>query len=161
MLDQNYTDLSNEYVVLQGQYASLFDNYNTLLQAFNEQLSYEEIPSTYELEQWLDIDGTDKMQYSQPNFVCGDFSVTLSLHAKMKHWDMGVVGVSGYTETYESFAHAFNVIISTEGLVYVEPQTDKVCWYTDHDEIAEGKWWAFPDQGYIYVEDYILILWYD
>ncbi|MFQ6068790.1 MAG: hypothetical protein ACE5KD_04515 [Candidatus Bathyarchaeia archaeon] len=161
MLEQNYTDLSNEYVVLQGQYTGLFNDYNALLEAFNEPLSYEEIPSTYELEQWLAIDETDKIQYDEPDFVCGDFSVMLSLHAKMKHWDIGVVGVFGYNETYESFAHAFNAMISTEGLVYVEPQTDEVWWYTNHEEITEGKWLEFPDSGYIYVEDYIVILWYD
>lgn len=161
MLELDYTDLSNEHLVLQGQYTSLFNDYNALLEAFNEPLSYEEIPFTYELEQWLAIDETDEIRYAEPNFVCGDFAVMLSLHAKLKHWDMGVVGVIGHTESYESFAHAFNAMICGEGLVYVEPQTDEVWWYENHKEITEGLWWEFPGFGNIYVEDYIIILWYD
>jgi len=161
-LEQDYTDLSDEYIVLQSQYASLFNDYNALLEAFNEPLSYEEIPSTYELENWLFFaDKTDEIHYDYPNFLCGDFAVMLSLHAKPRHWDVGVVGVLGYTESYESFDHAFNAIICDEGLVYVEPQTDEVWWYENHEEISEGIWWEFPDYGYIYVEEYIVILWYD
>jgi hypothetical protein len=160
-LSANYADLSDEYVVLQDQHASLFSDYNALLGAFNEPLSYEETPLTYELEQWLATDETDALQYDEPDFVCGDFAVMLSLHAKLKHWDMGLVGVFGHTESYESFDHAFNAIISDEGLVYVEPQTDEVWWYPDHEEMTEGKWWEFPDFGNIYVGEYVIILWYD
>lgn len=160
-LEQDYTDLLNEYMVLQGQYESLFNDYNALLEAFNEPLSYEEIPSTYELEQWLAIDETDETRYVEPNFICGDFAVMLSLHAKMKHWDMGVIGVFGHTESLESFAHAFNAIICDEGLVYVEPQTDEVWWYENHEEMTEGTWWEFPDFGDIYVEEYIIVVWYN
>jgi len=137
-LEQDFNDLSNEYAVLQGQYVSLFNNYNALLEAFNEPLSYEEIPLTSELEQWLAVDETDEIRYNDPNFLCGDFSVMLSLHAKLKHWDMGVVAVFGLTGSYESFAHAFNAIKCDEGLVYVEPQTDEVWWYENHEEITEG-----------------------
>jgi len=161
-LEHNYTDLSNDYAVLQGQYASLFSDYNALSQAFNDPLPYEETPLTYELKEWLATDETDEIRYTIPNFVCGDFAVMLSLHAKLKHWDMGVVGVIGHTRSLESFAHAFNAIICGEGLVYVEPQTDRVWWYEeDHIEITEGNWWEFPNFGDIYVEECIIILWYD
>jgi hypothetical protein len=162
-LERDHTDLSNEYAVLQGQHESLFNDYNALLEAFDEPLSpfLEEIPSTYELQQWLAIDETDEIPYDDPNFLCGDFAVMLSLHAKLKHWDMGVVGVYGYTKSSESFAHAFNGIICDEGLVYVEPQTDEVWWNKNHEEITEEKWLEFPGFGDIYVEEYVVVVWYD
>jgi len=162
ILEYNYTDLSDECVFLQGRYESLFNDHNALLEAFNEPLFYEEIPTTSELEEWLTTDETDEIWYDYPDFICGDFAVMLSQHAKLEHWDMGVVGVFGYDENYDSYDHAFNAIITTEGLVYVEPQTDEVWWYADHEEISEGIWWEFSEEvGYVYVEDYIVILWYD
>lgn len=161
ILEHNYTDLSDEYAFLQGKYASLFNDHNTLLEAFNEPLFYEEIPTTSELDWWLTTDETDEIWYDHPDFVCGDFAVMLSQHAKLEHWDMGVVAVFGYDENYDSFAHAFNVIITTEGLVYIEPQADDVWWYADHEEISEDIWWEISDFGYIYVEEYVVTLWYD
>lgn len=157
----NYTTLQEDYDVLSSEYQILFSDYNALVEAFNEPLSYEVVPTTSELESWLEEDEIDKIWYDDPNFVCGDFAVMLSQHAKLEHWDMGVVGVFGYDENYISYAHAFNAIVCTEGLVYVEPQTDDLWWYTDHEEISEDIWWEFPEVGYVYVEDYIEILWYD
>lgn len=162
MLEQNYVDLSSEFAVLQAQYASLFNNYSALLEAFNQPLSYEAVPSTSELEQWLLFtDETDEVEYVMPHFICGDFAVMLSLHAKTKHWDMGIVGVYGYDEFFEPFSHAFNAMICDEGLVYVEPQTDEVWWYGNHEEITEGIWWEFPGFGDIYVEEYTVIVWFE
>lgn len=157
----NYTTLQKDYEDLSSEYQILFSDYDALVEAFNEPLSYEVMPTTSELESWLLEDDTDKIWYDYPNFVCGDFAVMLSQHAKLEHWDMGVVGVFGYDENYESYAHAFNSIVCTEGLVYIEPQTDDVWWYTDHKEISENIWWEFPEVGYVYVEDYIVSLWYD
>lgn len=160
-LSNNYTILAQDYTDLSNEYESLFTDYDALQEAFNEPLSHGETPSTHELEQWLAIDETDELRYIIPDFVCGDFAVMLSLHAKMKHWDMGVVGVLGYTKSSEPFAHAFNAIICDEGLVYVEPQTDEVWWNDYHEEITEENWWEFPDFGDIYVEEYVVLVWYD
>jgi len=160
-LEQNYDILSNNYTVLSNQYASLFNNYNILSEAFNQPLPYENTPSTSQLELWLTDDKTNEIQYTDPNFICGDFSAMLSLHAKTSHWDMGMVGVFGYTETHDPFDHAFNAILATEGLVYVEPQTDDVWWYQNHESMSEGLWWEYPGTGYVYIEQYIIILSYD
>lgn len=161
ILSINYTALQQNYGDLSSEYQILFSDYNALVEAFNDPLSYVVMPTTSELESWLEEDQTDKISYNYSNFVCGDFAVMLSQHAKLEHWDMGVVGVFGYDESYESFDHAFNAIVGTEGLIYIEPQTDDLWWYTDHEEISEGIWWEFPEVGYVYVEDYIVILWYD
>ncbi|UCE44200.1 MAG: hypothetical protein JSV57_01560, partial [Candidatus Bathyarchaeota archaeon] len=161
-LEHDYTDLSNEFAILQNQYTSLFTDYDALLEAFNEPLStpYEEVPSIYELEQWLVIDETDEIRYNEPDFLCGDFAVMLSLHAKLERWDVGVVGVIGYTESLESFAHAFNAIICDEGLVYIEPQSDEVWSYGDYEEITDGDSYNHPGFGEITVEEYIIVTWY-
>ncbi len=161
ILTYNYSELKQDYSELSTQYASLFNDYTALSEAFNKPLSYEETPSTEELKQWLATDETDEIRYAKPNFVCGDFAVMLSLHAKLEHWDMGVVAVFGHTKSHESFAHAFNAIICGEGLVYVEPQSDEVWWYLNHKEITEGTWQELPDFGRIYVEEYNVILLYD
>lgn len=161
MLIINYTTLQEDYDHLSSEYHFLFSDYNALVKAFNDPLSYGVIPTTHELELWLEEDEIDKIWYEDPNFVCGDFAVMLSQHAKLEHWDMGVVGIFGYDENYESYDHAFNAIVCTEGLVYIEPQTDDLWGYTDHEEISEGIWWEFPEVGNVYVEDYIVILLYN
>jgi chaperonin cofactor prefoldin len=159
-INSSYATLSSQYATLNQQYASLFQDYDQLSQAFNEPLAHEVIPTNTELENWLATDTTDTIGYTMPDFICGDFSVMLSQHAKLVNWDIGIVAVWGYTDTYESFAHAFNAIITTEGLVYIEPQTDQYWWYTGHQEISQGQWWEIGDQ-WIYVEDYSVIVWYD
>ena len=164
-LNDKYTHLNNQYAnssyeTLLSKYASLFQDYNKLSQAFNEPLSAETTPTSTQLEEWLATDNTSSIIYTTPNFICGDFSVMLSLHAKLMNWDIGIVAVRGYTETNEVFAHAFNAIITTEGLVYIEPQTDQTWWYTGHQEITSGLWWDVGGQ-WIYVVDYRVIVWYD
>ena len=161
ILTLNYTRLEKDYNSLSSQYAILFSNYSVLLEVFNKPLLYKEIPSVSELEEWLVIDETDQIQYTMPNFICGDFSAMLSLHAKAKHWDVGLVAVWGYNrDTGESFAHAFNAIICEDGLYYIEPQTDCTWWYTAHIPISSGQEWWLPDFGEIYVQQYSQILWY-
>jgi hypothetical protein len=112
--------------------------------------STKQVPTTDELETWLASDNTSAITYSVQNFVCGDFAVMLSQHAKLKHWDMGIVAINGYDSvSNEPFAHALNFIYTQEGLVYVEPQNDNVWWYGDaHQMITEGATWRI---------DYLLI----
>ena len=50
---------------------------------------------------------------------------------------MGIIAVWGNDSTLgEDYAHAFNFIITQEGLVYIEPQTDSVWWYTDYTRLT-------------------------
>jgi outer membrane murein-binding lipoprotein Lpp len=158
--NSSYATLSSQYATLNVQYASLFQDYSELSQAFNEPLAYEVTPTTTQLQDWLTSDSTNSIGYTTPNFICGDFSVMLSQHAKLTNWDIGIVAVWGYTETHESYAHAFNAIITTDGLVYIEPQNDNYWWYTGHQEITPGQWWEISGQM-IYVEDYSVIVLYD
>jgi chaperonin cofactor prefoldin len=158
-INSSYATLSSQIATLNAQYTNLFENYTALSQAFNEPLTYEVTPTTTELENWLATDNTSSIGYTMPDFICGDFSLMLSQHAKLMHWDIGIIAVWGYTDIHDDFAHAFNAIISTEGLVYIEPQTDQYWWYTGHQEITPGQWWQISGQ-WIYVEDYSVIVWY-
>ena len=80
-----------------------------------------------QLQSWLAVDGTNEFQYIFPDFICQDYAATLMLHARTQEWQMGLVNVYGYdTNTRVEWNHALNAIITTEGLVYVEPQNDRV-----------------------------------
>jgi len=155
----SYQTLSHNYTLLKNQYTTLSQDYNELSQAFNNPLSYKTTPTITELEQWLTSDNTDSIHFTIPDFICGDFSVMLSQHAKLKHWDIGIVVARGYTETYQSYNHAFNAIITTEGLVYIEPQNDHYWWYSGHQPISEDSWWEIDDEQ-IYVQGYTIVVLY-
>ena len=158
-LNSRYSNLNIQYNELNIQYQSLFADYDTLSNVFNKPLSYELIPNAYELNQWLFSDNTDTISYSLPNFICGDFAVMLSQHAKLKHWDMGIVSIYGYNVyTSESYAHAINIIYTQEGLVYIEPQNDQVWWYAGHQTIYPGSTWEIGNV-WIAVTFYTMVVW--
>jgi len=158
----NYTVLLNEYQELTQRYQSLLANYTLLkdeydglyFSLYEPLLSRDKVtPTISELEQWLSEDKTDELNYTSPDFVCGDYAVMLHMHAKMKHWDMGVVAVLGSLGGSE-FNHAFNAIICQEGLVYVEPQNDQVF-------RIESNPYYHPGFGQVYVNEFIVVILYD
>lgn len=161
-LRTDYNSLQTKYNSLDRKYEKLFSDYRLLKEAFDKPLIYKQIPTTEALQRWLLYeDQTDGINYDYPDFVCGDFAVMLAIHAKTKHWDMGAVAIWGYIkDTREDFAHALNAIITTEGLVYIEPQTDEVWWYERHEEIESDTIYRFPDDLRVYVEDVGIILQY-
>jgi hypothetical protein len=166
----NYNSLNASYGELFGQYQSLNASYNVLLsvnssytklyEAFYEPLTDITMPTLNELKAWLAEDPTDSIEYSMPNFICGDFATMLSMHAKLKNWRMGVIALFATKADGSSFNHAFNAIICNEGLAYVEPQTDSVWWYDEHSEMQPGEWYNYPGVGQIHVEDYIIVVLY-
>ncbi len=160
-LNATYNELLAQYSALNASYIILSNSYAKLYSALYEPPANKTVPTIEELKAWLGEDPTDKIAYSWPNFVCGDFAVMLAFHAKLIDWDMGVVGILGKKADGARFDHAFNAIICAEGLVYVEPQTDEVWWYENHSEITPGKWYDYPNFGQIYVEQYIIILLYE
>ncbi|MFW6111006.1 MAG: hypothetical protein ACOC6H_03110, partial [Thermoproteota archaeon] len=153
-LSNNYTSLKQDYTQLSNEYELLFNEFNESLESFNHPLAYEVVPTTQEVEEWLDVDKTNDIEYDDPDFLCGDYAVMLSQHAKLENWDMGVVVVQGYNENHTSVAHAFNAIICEEGLIYIEPQTDEVWWYQGHEPINEEVKTEIPGLGYIHVKYY-------
>ena len=162
----NYTELLSQYQELTQSYQSLLQNYtklkdeyDVLYAAFYEPLLSKDkvVPTVDELARWLTEDPTDKINYTYPDFVCGDYAVMLHMHAKLKHWDMGVVSVLGNLSDGREFNHAFNAIICQEGLRYIEPQNDEIFEAT----IGNGLWYNHPGFGQVYVQEFIVVILYD
>ncbi|MCS7139349.1 MAG: hypothetical protein N3F04_01035 [Candidatus Nezhaarchaeota archaeon] len=157
-LQGRYKVLSNMYQELQAIYVSLKEAYDKLYFAMYRPLWSNETvtPTMSELREWLEKDDTNRLPYSKWDFVCGDFAVMLSMHAKLKHWDMGIVAVIGKDAKGNAFNHAFNAIVCKEGLVYIEPQNDEIF----HGPIRVGEWYYHPGFGAIYVEAFIIVVLY-
>jgi uncharacterized metal-binding protein (TIGR02443 family) len=121
-----------------------------------------EVPSISELANWLTLDRTNEMNYDYPDFVCFDFAKMLANHSRQENWKMAVVCISGYdTATNQSWEHAINAINMTEGLVYIEPQTDEVWWYNNYAEMVSGnvhEFWSYPyETVHVYIEDTLVL----
>ncbi|MEM2588741.1 MAG: hypothetical protein QXK93_00685 [Candidatus Bathyarchaeia archaeon] len=165
LLSYNLSELQSKYETLLGQYQVLEANYSALKEAYSQVCfaiysplwANETVtPSISELSQWLEEDDTDRLPYSMWDFVCGDFSVMLSMRAKLKRWDMGIVAVLGRDAQGNEFNHAFNAIKCKEGLVYVEPQNDEIF----YGPIYEGGWYNHPGFGMVYVDLFIIVVLY-
>ena len=158
-----YSQLSGKYDALLGSCDKLAREKEDLTERYQElaerhkwldqPLKNRTVPSVRELELWLQIDETDRRAYGDPDFTCLHFSVLLMLNARARHYYVGVVAVYGYNNrTKEPFSHSINAVITTEGLVYIEPQLDRVWWLQDHSEITGGNVHRFPiSQDPIYV----------
>lgn len=108
-----------------------------------------EVPSVSQLKNWLTLDKTNEMTYHYPDFVCHDFAEMLANHSRQKNWKMAFVSIEGYdTATLESWNHAINAINTTEGLVYIEPQTDEVWWCNNHAQMVSGNTYNFWSPPY-------------
>lgn len=103
-----------------------------------------EVPSFSQLSAWLIINITNQVPYQDPDFVCFDFAKMLANHSRQENWKIALVILNGSdTATKQSWYHAINAINTTEGLVYIEPQTDEAWWYSDHEPIVSGNTYKF------------------
>lgn len=138
-LEDSYDTVNADYKSLKQKYDMLFQNPPILQTAFARTLENKQVPSLSQMQNWLALDKTNTMKYNAPDFVCSDFAAMLVVHARTQEWKMGLVFVYGNdTSTHEEWNHAFNAIVTTEGLVYVEPQNDGVWWYANHAAIQAG-----------------------
>ena len=151
----DYDQLEDDYDELEADYVFLLDYF------FDRPIESKVTPSTQSLQDWLQKDSTDQMfSYADPNFVCVEFAIILSTNARAENFDMGVVAVWGHLQdTKEVWTHAFDAIITKEGLVYVEPQTDEVWWYPNHQEIMVDQVYDIEGDN-VYVEDIAIVLTY-
>jgi hypothetical protein len=168
-LTDNYGELQDRYFALydlheqlEGNYTELHSTYLQLLEQFQviyEPLDYVVTPTTDEVVAWLEVDDTDNASYVGGRFTCGDFTVNLMLHAKENHWRIlfTVIEFDFYSENpngtlyhHGLHAHAFASIFTTEGIIYVEPQTDLVFYLYyewDPETHIEFPEWIFIDTG--------------
>jgi len=170
-LRANYSTLLSTYQTLQEQYFALNDLYETLLELWDEPLEYAVTPTWDEVITWLETDQTDAIAYDPDKFLCGDFSIMLIQHAKAMNWHMLFTVLefdyyednpTGIERHHGDNAHAFVSIFTTEGIVYIEPQTD-FTWNVhptgDNETHVEFSDWVFIDFegdwfGHIFVQYY-------
>jgi len=184
-LDQNYLNLQTQYsslntlcsqltvnyVALNTTYNVLNQNYNDLDNLFNQPLDYVLVPTWDEVTQWLELDKTDEIAYNSSSFLCGEFSIMLIQHAREKHWRMlfTIIEFDYYSENpngtqnhHGNHGHAFVSINTTEGMVYIEPQTDYT-WYLyetgepeTYLEFGDWEFYDFGEEwfGHIFVQYY-------
>lgn len=158
-LNDLYQQLQTNYETLENTYDTISEQYETLLKLWNEPLEYVLTPTWDEVIAWLETDQTDAISYDQEKFLCGDFSIMLIQHAKEMHWRMlfTVIEFDFYNDNpngterhHGDYGHAFVSIFTTEGIVYIEPQTDYT-WYLYEEENpevhVEFSDWEFIDFG--------------
>jgi len=143
VLEAKYSDLQISYNFLNEDYVELFWDYTMLFWAVDEPLEYKIVPSIYELNLWLQQDQTDSVTYTNPDFVCTQFAIMLSIHARIEHYDMGVVYIWAYDSEGEIYAHAVNAIYTIEGLVYITAQTDGIWSKIGYEELGLGPEYFF------------------
>jgi len=158
-LNALYQQVQTDYEMLENTYSIISEQYETLLELWNEPLEYVITPTWDEVIAWLEIDQTNAISYDPEKFLCGDFSIMLIQHAKATHWRMlfTILEFDYYDENptgierhHGNYAHAFVSIFTTEGIVYIEPQTDYT-WYLyetgDPETHVEFSDWEFIDFG--------------
>ncbi|TKJ24101.1 MAG: hypothetical protein CEE43_00020 [Promethearchaeota archaeon Loki_b32] len=174
-LEQGYDDLLDDYNELFTDYNFLFGEYYSILSVLEDPLTNPVIPTISQVQNWLAIDDTDDMSYTE-NWMCGDFSAMLMVRAKAMNWRMriacmfysynGDFGWQDPSDPYGSYGHAFNLIYCQDGsdsdnyldVYYIEPQSDGV-WYVhygDYNHVHYEIWWTFTGgiSGTVWQEPY-------
>lgn len=155
-LNTLYQQLQTDYETLETTYNNLLEQHEELLELWNEPLEYVVTPTWNDVTAWLQTDQTDAITYDSEKFLCGDFSIMLIQHAKAMHWRMlfTVIEFDLYDENQAGIerhhgynGHAFVSIFTTEGIVYIEPQTD-FTWYL-YDPADPGTHVEFPEWEFI------------
>jgi predicted nuclease with TOPRIM domain len=140
-LNTLYSELQANYATLNTTYNTLYEEHQALVKLLNEPLDDVVIPAWDEVKEWLASDKTDEIPYDSEKFLCGDFSIE---------------------HHHGNYGHAFVSIFTTEGIVYIEPQSD-FTWYLyyegDPDTHVEFEDWEFIDFeddwfGHIFVQYY-------
>lgn len=160
-----FNDISVKYETLQDSHYRLSKRYDELEERYkwlDTSLQTKRIPSISELKLWLQNDKTNEYGYKEQDFTCFHFTVLLMLHGRAQGYDLGVVAIYGESnKTGEPISHSINAVITTEGLVYIEPQLDEVWWLSGHSEMMNGTLYRFPMfEGLIYVKDISILFEY-
>jgi len=161
-LQSNYTALESTYTALENAYNNLLEQHETLVRLWNEPLEYVVEPSVEELIEWLELDQTDSLVYDPEKFLCGDFTIMLIQHAKEMNWrmlftvieyDLYEENPNGVSSHHGMHGHAFASIFTTEGIVYIEPQTDLVFYI--HPEGQPDVHVEIQEWGYLNATDWL------
>lgn len=101
------------------------------------------IPTEDAVRQWLVSDVTNELLYQPKIFVCIDYAIMLATHAETMNWSMGIVLIYGKDTQQQWFNHSINSIYTTNGLVYIEPQTDELWHLPSYRQMQVGKTYTF------------------
>ena len=148
-----YNDLLAKYtddlLVLQDLYDNLFADYEALEGLYEDPMTSHIIPTTTQVINWLATDDTDSHSYIVGEYMCGDFSVMLTVRARLMNWRMRICGMSysysgdpeyGNSNQFGEYGHAFNLIFVQDGsgdpdseldVLFIEPQTDMAWFWFD------------------------------
>lgn len=157
----SYVRLWDDYYNLGNSYLDLVADYETLQEAFEEPLTSPVIPTISEVVNWLAIDDTDTLEYTE-YWMCGDFSAMLMTRAKTMNWRMRITVVSfsfATNATYKvstpfgEYGHAFNLIYvqdipngdadSNPDVLYIEPQSDNYWVVPNVVDGNYGHYWHY------------------
>lgn len=137
-LQSEYDSLQENYDALLSDYSDLFSDFQALEAAFEDPLVNPVTPTYSQIRNWLAQDTTDECEYVAGVWSCGDYAAMLMTRAKEMNWRIRIAvifysleGEPYYGSTssvYGSHGHAFNVIECTDGIWYIEPQSDGL-WY--------------------------------
>jgi hypothetical protein len=161
-LQGEFDSLQQDYDYLRSAYSDLFSDYTSLEAAFEDPLTDPLIPTYEELEVWLEQDDTDECEYIVGAWACGDYAAMLMTRAKEMNWRVLIAVISfsfegdlyygNTTDAYGSSGHAFNVVECTDGIWYIEPQSDGT-WYIIDDvtlqrsEFTHNRYYNFVDSN--------------
>jgi len=122
-LQENYEGLQADYESLRGDYTSLQASYEGSLERLKQ--SELEDPTWSELKEFLELDDTDTLPYTENSFDCTGFAITLRDRA----WRYGMRCAFIELGFADGTGHALNAFETTdEGLIYVDD--------TEADQIA-------------------------
>ena len=137
-LESQHENLQVQYNNLLDEYNDLFSDFEQLRTAFEKPLTNPIIPTISQVQSWLSQDDTDQNSYVSNVWMCGDYAAMLMTRAKEMNWRIRIVvmfysfeGEWGYgstTNLYGTDGHVFNLIDCTDGIWYIEPQSDGT-WY--------------------------------
>ena len=160
---EDYLSLELDYQNLSSHYAELFNDYENLRVAFEDSLTDPIVPTIDQVMDWLETDDTDQQDYVSGIWECGDYSAMLMTRAKLMNWRMRIAVVyfslegdptyGSTSDVYGTYGHALNLIECTDGVYYIEPQSDG-CWYftsgppTNHVHIEIHTYYDFTDDSY-------------
>ena len=114
-LQENYEGLQADYESLRGDYTSLQASYEGSLERLKQ--SELEDPTWSELKEFLELDDTDTLTYTENSFDCTGFAITL----RDRTWRYGMRCAFVELGFADGTGHALNAFETTdEGLIYVD-----------------------------------------
>lgn len=147
-----YDDLLIDYDILRFNYTAIYRYKNDWESICNDPVINQITPSLVEVTNFLNRDNTDSISYTD-SFQCRHYALVLSIKAKSESLKMGVVSISGVADNGENVSHAINAIVTNDGLVYIEPQTDFVWWYDDFEAFQVGGVYTISDQWVVNLDE--------